>query len=329
VPLPAGPGYGAAVTSASERPLLFLDVDGPLIPFGSPSGHPQAATASAATPADRGNPLLTRLDPGAGARLLALGCDLVWATTWTDEANEVVAPRIGLPALPMVEWPQTGAEEGPRGLHWKTRPLVEWAGGRPFVWVDDEISAMDRQWVAARHPGPALLHRVDPAEGLTDADFAVLARWTAARSFLSSAAEVARLLGLGDAAGVPEDRRARYLAHAVRKPLLERAGLPEEFFAPLMAAAVHDPDPSFCRWFVEPAVYAFGRRRVLVTLLAYLRTGTDAERAGARRAWYCAHVPLRPDRSPAYAPGGSRDPALDESQDVVAEWSAATRYPDA
>jgi hypothetical protein len=317
------------VTATAERSLLFLDVDGPLIPFGSPAGHPQAADAPAAMPGDRENPLLTRLDPGIGARLMALGCDLVWATTWADEANEVVAPRVGLPRLPLVEWPEAGAEGVPRGLHWKTRPLVEWASGRPFVWVDDEIGAMDRQWVAAGHPGPALLHRVDPAKGLTDADFATLARWTAARSFLSSTAEVARLLGLGDAADVPEDRRARHLAHAVRKPLLERAGLPEEFFAPLMAAAVHDPDPGFCRWFVEPAVYAFGRRRVLVTLLAYLRTGTDAERAGARRAWYCAHVPLRPDRSAAFAAGGSRDPALDESQDVVDEWSAAIRYPDA
>jgi hypothetical protein len=41
-----------------------------------------------------------------------------------------------------------------------------------------------------------------------------------------------------------------------------------------MAAAVHDPDPSFCRWFVEPAVYAFGRRRVMTALLECLRTGT-------------------------------------------------------
>lgn len=142
----------------------------------------------------------------------------------------------------------------------------------------------------------------------------------AARSFLSCAAEVAQLLDLGTGTDVPEDRRARHLAHAVRKPLLESAGLPEELFAPLMAAAVYDPDPSFCRWFVEPAVYAFGRRKVMTALLAYLRTGTEAERAGAKRAWYCAHVPLRADRSPAYAPGGSRDPALDETRDVADEW---------
>lgn len=58
----------------------------------------------------------------------------------------------------------------------------------------------------------------------------------------------------------------------------------------------------------------------LTTLLDYLRTGTDAEQEGAKRAWYCAHVPLRADRSPAYAPGGSRDPALDESRDVMDEW---------
>ncbi|WP_345638913.1 hypothetical protein [Streptomyces lacrimifluminis] len=145
-----------------------------------------------------------------------------------------------------------------------------------------------------------------------------------ARSFLSSAAQVAQLLDLGDVANVPEDQRARHLAHAVRRPLLERADLPEELFAPLMAAAVYDPDPSFCRWFVEPALYTFGRRRVMTALLDYLRSGTDAERAGAERAWYCAHLPLRADRSPAYAPDGRRDPTLDEAHDVMDEWLAAS-----
>ncbi|MEU9778823.1 hypothetical protein [Streptomyces sp. NPDC047968] len=150
------------------------------------------------------------------------------------------------------------------------------------------------------------------------------------RTFLACAAEVARLLDLEAAAGMPEDRRARHLAGAARRPLLERTTLSEEFFDPLMAAAVYDPDPSFCRWFVEPALYAFGRRRVMTALLGYLRTGTTTEMAGARRAWYCAHLPLRADRSPAYAPSGSRDPALDEVDDVVDQWleSSSTQQRD-
>ncbi|MFI9726261.1 hypothetical protein [Streptomyces sp. NPDC052092] len=141
------------------------------------------------------------------------------------------------------------------------------------------------------------------------------------RSFLTCVTELARLLGVGTE---PEDRHARRLAHAVRKPLLGRASLPDECFIPLMAAAVHDPDPSFCRWFVEPAVYAFGRRRVMAALVDYVQAGTDAERAGAVRAWYSAHAPLRADRSPAYGPGGVRDPAPDESQDIKAAWLEAS-----
>ncbi|MEU3728126.1 HAD domain-containing protein [Streptomyces sp. NPDC033538] len=163
------------MTSASERPLLFLDVDGPLIPFGSSAGQKEVAAASSTV--DPGNPLLGRLDPGIGERLIALGCQLVWATTWMEEANEVVAPRIGLPRLPVLEWPDADAGGTPRGLHWKTRPMVEWAAGRPFIWVDDEISAMDRLWVDASHPGPSLLHQVESTKGLNGADFSALARW--------------------------------------------------------------------------------------------------------------------------------------------------------
>lgn len=83
----------------------------------------------------------------------------VWATTWEDEANAEIAPRIGLPTLPVVNWPESSDEHDREdqwfGLFWKTRTLVDWADGRPFAWVDDEITDADRNWVSAHHRGRA------------------------------------------------------------------------------------------------------------------------------------------------------------------------------
>ncbi|WP_432995387.1 HAD domain-containing protein [Dactylosporangium sp. CA-233914] len=151
--------------------MLFLDVDGPLIPLAprDTGRHPAVEAA-----AERlGNPLLARLDPADGPRLLTLGCDLVWATTWGEDANQVIGPLLGLPPLPVVAW---GDEVDTGGLHWKTRDLVAYAAGRPFVWVDDEIGDPDRAFVA----GEALPHRVDGRAGLTAADFAAVRAWLAA-----------------------------------------------------------------------------------------------------------------------------------------------------
>ncbi|MGW1912880.1 HAD domain-containing protein [Streptomyces sp. NPDC002076] len=153
--------------------LLFLDVDGPLIPFGA-ADRAYPVYDGPRVPAD-GHPLLARVDPALGPRLVGLGCELVWATTWMDDANACLAPWLGLPPLPVVQWPDADGPTEP--LHWKTRPLVAWASGRPFVWVDDEITEADRAWTAANHPGLALLHRVDHRHGLTESDFGILEDW--------------------------------------------------------------------------------------------------------------------------------------------------------
>lgn len=160
--------------------LLFLDVDGALLPFGAAGPYPLYEPAFPQAGVVTGHPLLTRVDPALGARLTSLGCELVWATTWGDDANTALAPWLGLPRLPLVDWPDDPDDpdyDETAGLHWKTRPLVSWAAGRPFVWVDDEIADADRAWVAAHHPERALLHRVDHQVGLTERDFAVLEEW--------------------------------------------------------------------------------------------------------------------------------------------------------
>lgn len=84
--------------------------------------------------------------------------------------------------------------------------------------------------------------------------------------------------------------RARW---AVGEAVARRAGdAPEEWFVPVVRAAVMEPDPSFNRQLVEPAVIAFGRRRVLLALVAYVQTGSSPDAAGAANAWYWAQVSL-------------------------------------
>jgi hypothetical protein len=135
-----------------DRPLLYLDVDGPLNPYAAkperrPAGYtthrmkPQGWLARhPGQPAAYVKPLRVWLNPDHGRQLLALDTlfDLVWATTWVGEANTYIAPVLGLPELPVVDWPQSpvtqlsGVDPVP-GVFWKTPRLVEHAAGRPFA----------------------------------------------------------------------------------------------------------------------------------------------------------------------------------------------------
>lgn len=173
------------------KALCFLDVDGPLNPWmAKPEKRPAGYTTHRMKPPslfDRypGKPrayvkaLRVWLNPDHGPALLTLGLDLVWGTTWMGEARDFIAPVLGLPDLPYVDFGNDLEADPGDGLHWKTKPLLAYAGDRPFCWVDDEITDRDRAYVAAHHPAPALLHWVDPRRGLLEDDFTTLATFAA------------------------------------------------------------------------------------------------------------------------------------------------------
>ena len=153
----------------SERPHLFLDVDGVLnafeldlgtdvdrfddfdvheVEFEFDSGHPR--------------PFRVCLSPAMGARIAQLAVDIHWATTWEHRADSAIAPLCRLPrGLPVLS-PLDEVEEW--DLDWKflaVRRSVE-RDPRPFVWIDDDIDFFQdgaltaREW-AARISLPNLL----------------------------------------------------------------------------------------------------------------------------------------------------------------------------
>ncbi|MGW1213235.1 hypothetical protein ACWD5F_26810 [Streptomyces sp. NPDC002499] len=163
-----------------SRPLLFLDVDGPLNPYAAqPERRPEGYTTLRVS-LESGRRLRVWLNPAHGAALLALDYDLCWATTWMETANRWIGPVVGLPELPYVDFGEGLFAQRPDGVHWKTEAILAYADGRPFAWVDDEQGPADDEFVAARHPAPALLHHVNPRIGLREPDFTALAAFATA-----------------------------------------------------------------------------------------------------------------------------------------------------
>ncbi|MEU7530694.1 HAD domain-containing protein [Saccharothrix sp. NPDC042600] len=177
--------------------LLMLDVDGPLNPYAAkPSKRPAGYRTFRYTrsggwhtgrDARRYRGLRVWLNPEHGPALLTLaaetGLELVWATTWMGLANELVSPAIGLPELPVVEFPDYDPEHGwrPDG-EWKWRAVASFAAGRPLAWFDDELDA----WAAVggtfegeRVGVPTRLCGVDPRRGLTAEHFEGVRAWAA------------------------------------------------------------------------------------------------------------------------------------------------------
>jgi hypothetical protein len=154
-----------------SRPILLVDVDGVLNPWEAefcPHGYAEFEFF----PGER---VLLCPDHGELLKSLADSYELVWATAWEHNANRLICPVLGLPELPVVEFPLSG-----RDLYFRKLPaVIEVVGDRPCAWIDDVHLPDHHEW--ARERGvPTLIVDIDPAEGFTTAVAEQLARWAAA-----------------------------------------------------------------------------------------------------------------------------------------------------
>ncbi len=139
-----------------NKPLLLLDVDGVLIPYAAP-----VAPAGFQRYRLLGEEVLLSAQHGEWLRPLCESFQLVWATGWEHEANHLIGPILGLPWLPVIEFPRNSV-----GRFEKLSSLVRVVGAQPLVWIDDELSPAAHLW-AANRVAPTLLLGSDPAVGLT------------------------------------------------------------------------------------------------------------------------------------------------------------------
>lgn len=160
------------------RPLLLMDVDGPLNPFDAPwfgTNVPLPGYRFHDLVPSDGKQYRVALSQEHAEALtdLAEEFDLVWATTWRHDANRLISPILGLsedlPVIPLIR--PRGVDN--KGRSWKVQQIVDWVGpGLPFVWFDDEINRKTRSWLrAADWLGPLLALRVPATRGLVREDF--------------------------------------------------------------------------------------------------------------------------------------------------------------
>lgn len=165
-PLPSRPS-----NHLSDRPILFVDVDGVISLFGFAPGEERLPR-----PLHWIDGVAHCIPEHVGKRLcrLAERFELVWATGWEQRANDRLPHLLGLPGeLPCLRFDGVAVFGS---AHWKLEALDAYAADRPAAWIDDNIDDACRAWAERRH-APTRLVATEPAIGLTDEHVDELLRW--------------------------------------------------------------------------------------------------------------------------------------------------------
>lgn len=157
-----------------KKPLLFLDVDGVLCPFGCSDNPPPGYIPSERVP-------WLWWSPQNVQRLAQLRevYELVWATMWHSDANDVIAPMHSLEPLPVCDLFRHIRHDCDFFAHrtYKLEAVADYAGTRPFAWLEDDLYDDAYRWSAARE-APSLLVRTEPSVGLCDDATQRLLEWS-------------------------------------------------------------------------------------------------------------------------------------------------------
>lgn len=159
-----------------DRRALYLDVDGVINAFTLKGHDPNDSYDFDVHPEVDGRTLRTSRQMLAD--LAATGAEVAWLTTWLAKAPSLVAPLVGAPAWPWIDWSPMKVDgvvtdQAARGV-------------RPFVWIDDDeatagvIPHLTRAFADADlDVPPCLLVSPRPRRALTPSQVARIAAWCA------------------------------------------------------------------------------------------------------------------------------------------------------
>lgn len=144
-----------------EKPLLLLDVDGVICPFGIfiPKGFEHDSFLD----------VFWSREMGKRINRLRKHFDIVWATLWEESANHFISPLLGLPEFPYIVFDPK--KLWPAHSTFKLGAVQDFVKDRPFIWADDDLADDAFLWARERSID-TLLIRTLPNIGLGEEEFA-------------------------------------------------------------------------------------------------------------------------------------------------------------
>lgn len=146
---------------SADSPIWLLDVDGVLNAVTQAPDHLTWPDYRSGFASARGRRWPITYSPTVTSTVVQLSetrsAEVLWLTTWEDEANGDLVDLLGLPRLPLAGQAAATGKEARYGW-WKlqvARAVHELTPSRPIVWTDDDL-AFDveaREWIRDRGLG--------------------------------------------------------------------------------------------------------------------------------------------------------------------------------